>query len=127
MVREGLFSPGEKDETIEELPLNLHIIHTIFMYIVYISARISTAYRILKGRHQYTSPAEQQIILIPNMKLILLNKSVAFLKIRHSVFSEEKKKYRLLIKGLLGKTKIERRFQLLRETNLSILLVNRGG
>lgn len=62
------------------------------------------------------------------MKLILLNKSEPVLKIRHlAEFSEEKKKYHLLIKGLLGKTKIERRFQLLRETNLSILLVNRVG
>lgn len=31
VVREGLFSPGEKDETGEELPLSPHIIHTIFM------------------------------------------------------------------------------------------------
>lgn len=34
VVREGLFSSGEKDETGVELSLNLHIIHTIFMCIM---------------------------------------------------------------------------------------------
>lgn len=40
MVREGLFSPGEKDETGEELPFNHHIIQTMLMHIICVSVRL---------------------------------------------------------------------------------------
>lgn len=137
VVREGLFSPEEKDETGKELPLNPHIIHTIFMCITCVSVCVhvflNMILQISYEREHIISYFSCMLCLVSAKSFVMWHE-LCWTKLKHDFSTgvrqqREKQKYcdYGCKKVLWGQTKTEYNFHLLRETILSILLVNRGG